>query len=156
MASLLVLQPEIYFPPQRPAFTIRGVIGVEGIYDLNQILKDYQNYLQWVVAPAFDGAAAEFDAASPTAILKLTKKDESTLFPRFLIVHAEKDELVNVPQSSHFVEALRAQWGPADRTESFVTSHQQAFHNSVVDQIQDGFEILAPAILDFIHNVEKL
>jgi acetyl esterase/lipase len=156
MGSLLVLSPQTYLPSQRPEFTIRAVIGIEGIFDLNLMLKDFPTYLQWVVAPAFVGGSEEFDAASPTVIVQTSKWNDSAKFPRFMIIHSEKDELVNVPQSSTFVDALRRHWGPSERTESFITSHPSALHNAIVDRIEDGFDIVSPAIVDFIHNVERL
>lgn len=152
MASLLTLQPHIYLPSSRPSFTIRGIIGVEGIYDLNQMLKDYPNYLQWVVAPAFDGAAEAFAQASPTVIAKASKRPEGSHSPMFLIIHSEKDELVNTAQSEAFVDAMKPTWG---HTELFITNHPNGFHNTIVDVIEDGFDIIAQTILDFVRTTEQ-
>lgn len=153
MASLLALQPDVFLPANKPSFTIRGIIGVEGIYDLNQMLGDFPNYLQWVVSPAFNGGDEEFDYYSPTVIAKSIDNRSHAQYPSFLIVHAEKDELVKPTQSSAFAQALQEHWQPAERTELFVTNHPDGYHNSVVDRIENGFEIIAPTILAFINRL---
>jgi hypothetical protein len=44
---------------------------------------------------------------------------------------------------------------PTDsRTTLFITDHKHANHNQVVDEIQDGFDIIAPTIFSWIDNVE--
>jgi hypothetical protein len=113
MAALIALDPFFFdsCPPSSP-FTIRGVIGLEGIYDIPLMISDFPNYLEWVVTPAFRNDKQHFVDVSPTHLLVNKPPSASQIdqiFPKWLVVHAEADELLKSNQSTGFAENLKVQ-----------------------------------------------
>ena len=77
---------------------IKGFIGLEGIYDLPNLLKVWPDYKVAFISSAF-GETNNLALASPT---RLKIKSPSP----WLILHSEKDELVDVAQSMDFHQHL--------------------------------------------------
>lgn len=72
----------------------KGLIGLQGIYDIPDLVKVWPTYRNWFIEKAF-GKDDKWDAASPNRLpIKLKSP--------WLVVHASGDELVDVKQSDDF------------------------------------------------------
>jgi acetyl esterase/lipase len=81
----------------RPA----GYIGFEGIYDIPTLAIRWPTYPQWFLTKAF-GDAKSWAQASPA---RLKNADHRP----WLVIHSQKDELVDTGQSIEFAKAMRNQ-----------------------------------------------
>lgn len=72
----------------------KGFIGLEGIYDIPNLVKVWPTYRGWFIEKAF-GPDDKWDAASPNRIPIMLKSP-------WLVVHALGDELVDAKQSEDF------------------------------------------------------
>lgn len=91
---------------------VRHYIGLQGIYDLTSILKDFGNdYLTYMIAPAFGWSAESHEKASPTkTVLDISNGQLPTpeqAIP-WTLVWSDKDTMVNKRQSEEFEAALKA------------------------------------------------
>lgn len=76
----------------------KGMIGLEGIYDIPNLVKVWPSYRNWFIEKAF-GKDDKWAAASPTRLpIKLKSK--------WLLVHASGDELVDAKQTDDFKNQL--------------------------------------------------
>jgi kynurenine formamidase len=105
ISGQLVLNPE-YLNSYDPNLLgkIRGVIGVEGIYDLINILESYPKYIEFV-EPVFGNDKNILKSASPQYISFNTK------IPPHLIIHSLDDELVGIDQSNNYFEHIKNSGG---------------------------------------------
>ncbi|GES86985.1 alpha/beta hydrolase [Rhizophagus clarus] len=83
---------------------IRGVIGVEGIYDLINLLESYPKYIEFV-QPAFGNDKNILKSVSPQYITLNTK------IPPYLLIHSLDDELVDIDQSNNYFEHIKNSGG---------------------------------------------
>ena len=135
-----------------PEQIIRGVIGLEGIYHINQMLVDFPSYLDWVVRPAFDGTHEDFEKISPAVIAKSKRLRRYAL----LIVHSKFDELLRVSQSELFYEAISTAAKQTDGKHCIkylLLDYARITHNSIVDKLEDGIQVIAPHIISFVNEV---
>ncbi|KAJ7774743.1 Alpha/Beta hydrolase protein [Mycena metata] len=108
----------------------RGIVLVEGIYDIDLLLARFPAYRDWFIAAAFDDRQSYADAS--TTKLPLWK-DES-FQARWLVVHSTGDTLVDSPQSEGMYEHLRALYGGAANTQVARTFDQLDMeHDDVLD-----------------------
>jgi acetyl esterase/lipase len=82
------------------ATQVAGFIGLEGIYDIEKLVELRPQYIDQFIATSFTRNKAAWQSASPQ------RKPFSVPIP-WVIVHSEKDELVELSQSEQFVEHLR-------------------------------------------------
>lgn len=106
MASIIVGK-SMFFERLDKNVSIKGIICIEGLYDLISLLEDYEDYLKWVVLPAFPNDKDIWTSHSPTQIFKSQQKG-SNVMPKFLVIYSDKDELVNQRQGLEFSEALKS------------------------------------------------
>ncbi|MBC8063919.1 MAG: alpha/beta hydrolase [Chlorobia bacterium] len=76
----------------------KGFIGLEGIYDIQNLIKVWPTYRNWFIEKAF-GKDDKWAAASPTRL-------PIELKSRWLLVHAKGDELVDMAQTKDFMNHL--------------------------------------------------
>lgn len=79
----------------------KGMIGLEGIYDIPNLVKVWPAYKDGFIEKAF-GKEIQWVAASPARYPLRLKRP-------WLLVHASGDELVDMDQTKHFVDQLKMQ-----------------------------------------------
>lgn len=93
---------------------IRGLILIDGIYDLVQLVREYPSYRDFV-SGAFDRRKIEEQAedeleywnrVSPTSWLP--SSSSSLSIPRILIIHSKHDRLLSTHQSELIAKSLRS------------------------------------------------
>eukprot|EP01087_Luapelamoeba_hula_P011302 TRINITY_DN3054_c0_g1_i1.p1 TRINITY_DN3054_c0_g1~~TRINITY_DN3054_c0_g1_i1.p1 ORF type:complete len:172 (-),score=32.62 TRINITY_DN3054_c0_g1_i1:19-534(-) len=101
MGGLLCLDPTLLAKYNETAHTaLRGVIGVQGIYDLNQLSVDFPSYKAWFLDFAFGTDLWRAENASPQNLTT------SGPLPPWLFIHSPDDELVNLLQTTRFIDHL--------------------------------------------------
>lgn len=106
MSSIIVGESMFYEKLEKNVI-IKGIICIEGLYDLISLLEDFEDYLKWVVLPAFPNDKTIWTNHSPTHIFKLQKGSIEKVMPKFLVIYSNNDELVNRRQGIEFVESLK-------------------------------------------------
>lgn len=119
----------------------RGFIGIEGIYDVPQLVKKWPGYRNWFIEKAF-GPEKNWPAGSPT------ERPIAVAAP-WLVIHSRGDELVDVPQSQKFVAHLKQQGVKADFYDKPTAGHEDTLRN-----IEAPENATAQAILAFIKKNE--
>jgi kynurenine formamidase len=132
------LEPIILFG----AAGVRGIMGVEGIYDIPKLLERWPSYRDFVVQ-AFGDDPVVWHAGSPVNYgCAITAEVDRRQLPRFLIVHSLEDELVDRGQADAFLTHLQKMGLPvcADfelKGLHFAMLHTDAFARRVVKFVQD-------------------
>lgn len=119
---------------------VRGFIGIEGIYDIPSLIKVWPGYKDWFITKEF-GGPEKWAAASPTQ-LKMKSRVP------WLVIQSEKDELVDVKQSTDFVESLRRQLIPAELVKLKAESHFGA-----IKSLEDPSSEASKAVMKFISKI---
>lgn len=118
--------------------SVKGFIGLEGIYDLPKLVKVWPGYRDWFVSAEFGADAAKWPAASPALI---SMKSHAP----WLVIHSEKDELVDLAQSTDFVKHLESQKISAE----FVRLHNES-HFGAISSLSDSKSEASKAVLNFV------
>ncbi|CAG8499768.1 12088_t:CDS:1 [Dentiscutata erythropus] len=84
--------------------SIRGIVGIEGIYDIPSLLERWPDYKKKFVEPAFGTDPEVYKSASPQYH---SCNDAVTTIPPYLIIHSLEDELVDIDQSNNFYEYVK-------------------------------------------------
>ncbi|KAG5646677.1 hypothetical protein DXG03_002667 [Asterophora parasitica] len=79
-------------PPPELVQSVKGIVLSEGIYDLDLLLADFPDYLQWFIRPTF-GTRESYTPFSTTTFPLIATHI------KWLIIHSKGDTLVNLPQS---------------------------------------------------------
>ena len=87
---------------------MRGVVYVDGIYDLQDLLEEYPIY-SYFIDDAF-GKSSQYLADESPAHWTLYPLSTSP-FLRFLILHSQDDELISLLQPKLFASRLAALFG---------------------------------------------
>jgi acetyl esterase/lipase len=74
--------------------SVRGIILSEGIYDIDLLISSFPSYREWFITDAFGDQTSYSDVA--TTKLPLWSSDTHM---RWLVIHSEKDTLVDLRQS---------------------------------------------------------
>lgn len=116
---------------------VKGYIGLEGIYDLPDLAKKWPTYKEQFLKAEF-GPEKNWVEASPARWPLKSKAP-------WLLIHSEKDELVDPQQTENFAGHLRNLGIPLEimilKTES---------HFGVVDSLAEGNPPLMKKFLEFI------
>lgn len=132
---------------------LKGVIGLQGLYDLPSILKDFPDYLKWVVLPAFGRDETIYQKSSPTFLLEYLASMDTKFEPSdiemtpWTIVWSDRDELVNKRQGDEFEKALEKLHVPVKQLvlSEPETSAEFASHHGITTKM--GFNKLVLPIL---------
>ncbi|CAI2169065.1 8870_t:CDS:1 [Funneliformis geosporum] len=101
ISGQIILNPEyLDFHDSNLLTNICGVIGIEGIYDLVNLLRSNPNYIEFV-EPAFGADEMILKSISPQYIAINSK------IPPYLIIHSVEDELVEIDQSNNYLEHIK-------------------------------------------------
>ncbi|KAJ7046700.1 Alpha/Beta hydrolase protein [Mycena alexandri] len=129
LASIFLDSPSLTPSPAVLRAT-RGIVLVEGIYDIDLLLARFPAYRDWFIAAAFDDRQSYLDVSTTRLPLR---NDESAQI-RWLVVHSTGDTLVDLPQSESMYEHLRALYGEAASTQVARTFDQLDMeHDDVLD-----------------------
>ncbi|OZJ05255.1 hypothetical protein BZG36_02320 [Bifiguratus adelaidae] len=125
--------------------SIKGVVGVEGIYDIPRLLETWPNYIGFI-KQGFGDDAAVYQKASPQ-YASPHRPDGRIRLPSYLIVHSPEDELVDMEQSNRYFEHVReAGAGP-------VVELDISMKGTHFDMLQT--EPFSTRIVKFVYDVEK-
>ncbi|CAG8734082.1 21823_t:CDS:1, partial [Cetraspora pellucida] len=82
--------------------SIRGIVGIEGIYDIPSLLERWPAYTKYV-EPAFGTDPEVYKSVSP----KYNSTNDTVIkIPSYLIVHSLEDELVDIEQANNFYKYI--------------------------------------------------
>lgn len=128
IAALLAYDPSLLSAVGERPDIIRGYIGLEGIYDLPELVRRFPSYRTDFLQVAFGGDETAWRGASPQHLAMTHRRP-------WLLVHSQNDELVDVEQSRHFKVALESksvptQWVLLSRGSHFGVIRELATTNS--------------------------
>jgi len=125
---------------QRPE-SIAGFVGLEGIYDLNELVRRFPSYRVDFLQTVFGTDETAWRSASPVHLIAQAGKGPlgRGLSRPWLLVHARTDELVDQEQSRHFQKALEKQgipvrWLAPERSSHFGVLGELAMPQSLLSQ----------------------
>jgi acetyl esterase/lipase len=104
MTALLAYDAGLLAAAGEKPDSLRGFIGIEGIYDLNQLVHRFPSYRVDFLQLAFGSDEALWRSASPQNLV-------GSAAPRrpWLLIHSREDELVDLEQSQKFRQVLEKQ-----------------------------------------------
>lgn len=111
-----------FWNTQYSSSAVKGFIGIEGIYDIPNLIKVWPGYADWFISKEFGSDPAKWVAASPT---RLKMKSQAP----WLVIHSAKDELVDLKQSKDFYQLLLKQNIKAQYFDLMSESHFGAVAN---------------------------
>jgi len=113
-------------PPESLATAVKAIIISEGIYDLDRLIESFPEYRQWFIAAAFGTG----DTYGSFSILKYPLVHRHL---RWLVIHSEGDQLVDLAQSQMMYEYLFNIYGPdADQQVRSNFDDLKAGHNDIL------------------------
>lgn len=80
---------------------IRGVIGIEGIYDIKSMCDTWPTYAEWFVNDQFTSDISIWKQGSPITY-NPKKSNPQEEVPPYLLFHSLNDELLDVQQTFQF------------------------------------------------------
>ena len=116
---------------------VHGFVGLEGIYDIPNIVKAFPDYTDWFINAEF-GVKKNWEAASPTR-LKLLQRSP------WLVVQSKKDELVDGKQATDFKLSLEKQ-----KIENEILWLEKDLHFEVVKKLEKEDSELLKKIAEFV------
>lgn len=158
MSAQLQFEPRLQdiWRPAGKGLGVRHYIGLQGIYDLSSILKDFgKDYLTYMVAPGFGWNSETHAKASPTSIV-LGISAGHTEKPKELIpwtlIWSSHDTMVNKRQSEEFEQALKAVEVPVDHLVLSPEDAEAGSHHGVTTDL--GFKIcVLPTLLRIVSEL---
>ncbi len=118
---------------------VKGLIGIEGIYDLPHLLQIWPSYKEAFINAEF-GTKNDLALASPSR-LKIKSKAP------WLILHSAKDELVDLAQADDFYQHLKAE----GRTGEYLELKTES-HFGIIESLGHRDSLALKKILAFIHQ----
>ncbi|CAG8550614.1 4561_t:CDS:1 [Paraglomus brasilianum] len=147
LASQLVFMPE-YLDRYDSSIRdqIRGVVGIEGIYDLVELVETWPSYIDFV-SGAFGIDETIYKTASPQHYTPTVN------IPPYLIIHSRDDELVHLAHSQKFVFHVQKFAVKCDFDTSLTGTHDGILKTgNLVDRIAEFVIMLESRELD--HQVK--
>ncbi len=140
LSGCIVLEPKRVDPQVYAA--IKGVVGIEGIYDIPFMDHVWPAYKDWFIVNAVGPNVETWKDASPQF-----KNPGLSDIPPHLILHSINDELLDIDQSLRFAKHLKCEVG-ASQVQVNVTS-LTATHDEVIKE--DAFYQI---IQNFVRKIE--
>jgi kynurenine formamidase len=108
IAATIALNPSYLEAEGLKLNVIGAVIGLEGIYDIPQLVKTWPAYDRQFIRRAF-AEPENWEKSSPQSHISagIAAWKELSAEARWIVIHSPKDELVDPPQSANFAKALR-------------------------------------------------
>ncbi len=138
IAALLAYEPSLLAAVGERPDAIRGYIGLEGIYDLPELVRRFPSYRVDFLQVAFGSDETAWRAASPQQLPMTHRRP-------WLLVHSQHDELVDVEQSRRFKAALDSKSVPA---QWLLLS--RGSHFGVIRELSQSGSPLLTRVLDFL------
>lgn len=127
-----------YWASQNKNEAVKLLVGLEGIYDIPQLAKDWPSYVDWFIKAEF-ASKKNWQQASPTQLIFKNKTP-------WLVVHSAKDELVNTKQSTDFAAHLKSQ-----KISVEYLSLLSETHFGVADLLKTSQSVLSQKLLKMIN-----
>jgi acetyl esterase/lipase len=142
MSALLAYDGSFLFAVGEKPESLRGFVGLEGIYDLNELVRRFPSYRVDFLQAAFGSDETTWQKASPQHLVAAA----SGVHKRpWLLIHSRTDELVDLEQSRHFQKALEKQSIPV----RFV-SPERGTHFSIISEVVTPQSTLCQQLLAFL------
>lgn len=131
---------------ERPE-AMRGYVGIEGIYDLNELVHRFPSYRVDFLQTAFGSDEAAWRTASPQNLIGGASKTTASIahLRPWLLIHTKEDELVDVEQSRRFHKAL-LKLGAEVR----MVTPERGSHFSVIGELATPESPLCQQLLAFL------
>ena len=157
MAAHLQFESRIrqIWKPEGKGLAVRHYVGLQGIYDLSTILKDFgKDYLTYMVAPGFGWKSETHEKVSPTKMLLDLNSDDlvdSDYMTPWTLIWSDKDTMVNMRQSEDFERALGSVGVQVNHKILSPADAEAGSHHGVTQKV--GFEkYILPILLDLVPN----
>lgn len=138
IAALLAYDPSLLSAVGERPDIIRGYIGLEGIYDLPELVRRFPSYRVDFLQVAFSSDESTWRAASPQHLSISHRRP-------WLLVHSQNDELVDVEQSRRFKNVLDSKSVPL---QWLLLS--RGSHFGVIRELSTSGSPLLTRVLDFM------
>lgn len=118
---------------------IKGVIGIEGIYDINFMCDTWPTYAEWFVNDQFSTDISVWKLGSPISH-NPKESNPDQVIPPYLLFHSANDELLDVEQTNRYKRHLENITSVKLYLESLKGNHdgvlkEDAFYDIVSDFI---------------------
>lgn len=140
MSALLAYDGSLLMSVGEKPESLRGFVGLEGIYDLNELVRRFPSYRVDFLQAAFGSDETTWQRASPQHLVTAGVHKRP-----WLLIHSRTDELVDLEQSRHFQKALEKQAIPV----RFV-SPERGTHFSVISELVTPQSNLCQQLLAFL------
>lgn len=142
MSAMLALDPALLAAVGERPDALRGFVGIEGIYDLADLVRRFPSYRVDFLQSAFGSDETTWRQASPQGLIAATSPKR----PWFLL-HTREDELVDTEQSRRFKAALEKQGIPVRWQ-----SPDRGSHFGVIGELATPRSALAQQLLAFLRS----
>jgi len=125
ITGLLALRPDQYLEPVETDLglargtlhkAIRGVVGVEGIYNVDRLLKVWPDYRDFVVQGFGEDPQALVNGSPDKQSIPATAAGaQEFVLPRYAVIHSYQDELVDPAQANEYFVHLESVAGDASK-----------------------------------------
>ncbi|KAF9286671.1 Kynurenine formamidase [Mortierella alpina] len=155
ITGLLALRPDLYLVPVEVELglpkgslhrAIRGVVGVEGIYNVDQLLKTWPSYRDFVIQ-GFGQDPAALLQGSPDR--QQVPTDTTFKLPRYAIIHSNQDELVDPAQANDYHTYLQSVAGTVQPGRVAIEFGDWGSHDDMLQSAQ-----FTKTITKYIHDWE--
>ncbi|KAG0060977.1 Kynurenine formamidase [Linnemannia elongata] len=144
ITGLLALRPDLYLEPVEtdlglPRGTlhnaIRGVVGVEGIYNVDRLLKVWPDYRDFVVQ-GFGEDPEALIHGSPDKQSVPNAIESGFVLPRYAVIHSHQDTLVDPAQANDYFSHLQSVAGEAGKDKVVIEFGDWGTHDDMLQTPQ--------------------
>ncbi|KAF9567481.1 Kynurenine formamidase [Mortierella alpina] len=157
ITGLLALRPDLYLEPVEAELglrkgslhkAIRGVIGVEGIYNVDKLLKTWPSYCDFVIQ-GFGQDPLALIQGSPDGQPALASGTDFFELSRYAVIHSNQDELVDPAQAKDYHTYLQSVAGTLKRDRVVIEFGDWGSHDDMLQTAQ-----FTKTITKYIHDWE--
>ena len=142
ISALLAFDPSLLAAVGEKPDALRGFVGLEGIYDLGELVRRFPGYRVDFLQAAFGSDESSWQKASPINLLS-----PSAVKRPWLLIHTRSDELVDFEQSRMFQKALERNSVPVR-----FTTPDRGSHFSVIGELILAQSSLCQQLLAFLRG----